>query len=35
MVEAKRQRQMNVVQRNRGVGVEGQRQMEINQIIKG
>jgi len=34
MVEAKRQRQVKVVQRDREVEVEGQRQMEINQIIK-
>ena len=32
-VEAERQRQ-EVVQRDRGVEVEGQRQMEINQMIK-
>ena len=33
-VEAERQRQENVVQRDRGVEVEGQRQVEINQIMK-
>jgi len=33
-VEAERQRQENVVQRDRGVEVEGQRQVKINQIIE-
>jgi len=33
-VEAERQRQENVVQRDRGVEVEGQRQVEINQMIE-
>ena len=33
-VEAERQRQENVVQRDRGVEVEEQRQVEINQIIE-
>jgi len=33
-VEAERQRQENMVQRNRGVEVEGQKQMEINQIME-
>jgi len=33
-VEAERQRQENVVQRDRGVEVEGQRQVEINQIME-
>jgi len=33
-VEAKRQRQENVVQRDREVEVEEQRQVEINQIMK-
>jgi len=33
-VEAERQRQENVVQRDRKVEVEGQRQVEINQIMK-
>ena len=33
-VEAERQRQENVVQRNKGVEVEGQRQVEINQIME-
>jgi len=33
-VEAERQRQENVVQRDRGVEIEGQRQVEINQIME-
>ena len=33
-VEAERQRQENVVQRDREVEVEGQRQVEINQIME-
>ena len=33
-VEAERQRQENVVQRDRGVEVEEQRQVEINQIME-
>ena len=33
-VEAERQRQENVVQRDRGVETEGQRQVEINQIME-
>jgi len=33
-VEAERQRQENVVQRDREVKVEGQKQVEINQIIE-
>jgi len=33
-VEAEQQRQMDVVQRDRKVEVEGQQQVEINQIIE-
>jgi len=33
-VKVERQRQENVVQRDRGVKVEGQRQVEINQIME-
>ena len=33
-VEAERQRQENVVQRDKGVEVEGQKQVEINQIME-
>jgi len=33
-VEAERQRQVEVVQRDRGVEVKGQRQVAINQIIE-
>ena len=33
-VEAKQQRQVDIVQRDREVEVEGQRQIEINQIIE-
>jgi len=33
-VEAERQRQVEVVQRDRGVEVKGQRQVEINQMIE-
>jgi len=33
-VEAERQRQMEMVQRDRGVEVEGQRQVAINQMIE-
>jgi len=33
-IEAERQRQVEVVQRNRVVEVKGQRQVEINQMIE-
>ena len=33
-VEAERQRQENMIQRDRGVEVEGQRQVKINQIME-
>jgi len=33
-IEAKQQRQVDIVQRDREVEVEGQRQIEINQIIE-